>query len=124
MIKAQKEDTIHKAFAQIVRGYESIRKLNCSFWSYDASGEYRKAVTGGLLKAKGLKPGQSDYLFKTIRNGIAHHIYIEFKTEKGKQSPNQKLFEQSCIAENEKYYIARSAHEGVELLIHEKIILP
>lgn len=116
------ECRIHKAFATIVKGYDAYKQLDCSWFSYDASGEKRDLITGALLKAKGLKPGSPDYSFKVIRKNIAHYIYIEFKTPKGKQSPNQKLFEKSCVGVNEKYYIARSVQEGLDILRHERIL--
>jgi hypothetical protein len=56
-----KEDMIHKAFARTVEAYKSINKLNCAWYSYDASGEKRNIITGALLKAKGLKAGHPDY---------------------------------------------------------------
>jgi hypothetical protein len=62
------EDRTHKSFASIIRRYEVLGLLNCPWWSYDASGEYRNVKTGALLKAKGLRPGKADYEFKTIRN--------------------------------------------------------
>jgi hypothetical protein len=52
-----------------------------------------------------------------------HYIYLEFKTPTGKQSPNQKLFEQTCFAENEKYYLVRSTQEAINILVNEKIII-
>jgi hypothetical protein len=117
------EDRSHKSFASLVRGYETIGKLNSPWWSYDASGEYRNAKTGALLKAKGLRPGKADFEFKTIRNNITHHIYLEFKTKIGRQSPNQKLFENTCFAENEKYFLVRSVQEAINILINENIII-
>jgi hypothetical protein len=117
-----KEDQLHKQFAALIKKYEKMGKLNCSFWSYDASGENRTLQTGALLKAKGLRPGKSDYEFKIVKSGIAYHIYIEFKTETGKQSPNQKLFEESCRAVNESYHIARSVQDGLKILEEEGII--
>lgn len=117
------EDRSHKGFSNLVRGYETLGKLNSPWWGYNAAGENRNAITGALLKAKGLKCGESDYFFKTIRDNIAHYIYIEFKTKTGKQSPNQKLFEQSCTADNEKYYLARSVEDAINILIKEKVII-
>lgn len=116
------EDQLHKKFANTVRGYESFGKLKCQWWSYDASGENRKLETGALLKAKGLRPGKSDYEFKIIKKTVAHYVYIEFKTEKGKQSESQKAFEETCTASNEAYYIARSVQEGIDILIKEGIL--
>lgn len=116
------EDRSHKSFASLIRGYETIGKLNSSWWSYDASGENRNIKTGALLKAKGLRPGKADYEFKTIKDSIAHYTYLEFKTKTGKQSPNQKLFEESCSANNEKYFLVRSVEEAILILELEGIL--
>lgn len=118
------EDLMHKDFKKLIERYEFFKKLNCSRWSYDASGEYRNEQTGALLKSKGLKPGKADYEFITIRNNIAHYIYLEFKTKTGKQSENQKIFEASCTAENQRYHIVRSNQEAIEKLIIENVIKP
>ena len=113
---------MHKEFARTLRRYEGYNKLNCVFWSYDSSGENRNAITGALLKAKGLRPGQADYCFKFIRHQIAHYIHIEFKTPTNSQSPHQILFEATCTAANDKYYIARSVKDALDILEREKII--
>lgn len=117
------EDLMHKQFGSMVHQYQLMGKLDCSWWSYDASGENRTLKTGALLKAKGLIPGASDYKFKYLKKNIAYYLYLEFKTSKGKQSESQKRFEESCIAVNEKYYIVRSVKEAIELLIREGIII-
>ena len=52
------EDLLHKTFAQIIAKYEFYKKTNPSLvWTYIASGEKRNAVTGALLKTKGVKRG-------------------------------------------------------------------
>jgi len=116
------EDKLHKKFGALMKRYSSLNQLNSVWYSYDASGENRDLGTGALLKAKGLRPGKSDYEFKIVNNSIAEHIYIEFKTEKGKQSDSQKAFEETCYASNEHYYIARSVPQALEILTKHKII--
>jgi hypothetical protein len=118
-----KEDIIHKQFAAMINMYQRMNKLTAVFWSYDASGEHRNKTTGSLLKSKGLTPGKADYEFRTIKeDNICHHIYIEFKTDTGKQLPSQKAFENTCIAANNRYYIARSVEEGLSILKKEGIL--
>lgn len=117
------EDLLHKQFASLMKKYEDFNKLNSVWYSYDASGENRALKTGALLKAKGLKPGKSDYEFKIIKKNIAHHIYLEFKTDKGRQSESQKDFEKTCFAANEHYYIVRSVKEAVDVLVEQDILV-
>lgn len=118
------EDQLHKSFAFLVRGYEFYNNLYCHFWSYDASGEKRTATTGSLLKAKGLNRGKPDYEFKRLNEeGATDIIYLEFKSEKGKQSEPQKLFEKNCKkSTTEYYYVVRSVQEALEILFRHKII--
>lgn len=117
-----KEDHLHKQFGALIKRYEALGKLNADWWSYDASGEKRDLKTGALLKAKGLRPGMSDYSFKTVRNNLAHYFYLEFKTDTGRQSASQKTFEESCYASNEFYHISRSIEDAVKYLEEEGVL--
>lgn len=120
------EDIMHKTFAAQVRGFELYKKLNknCKWWGYNAAGEYRKPATGALLKAKGLHRGEPDYSFRLLKDSIMHHIYIEFKAGKNKQSDYQKQFEETCsLIENERYYVVYSVAEAINILEKEKIII-
>ena len=131
-----KEDQMHKSFASLIKGYEAIKKLNCVFWTYNASGEKRPTTstreiigkrnkpikqriskTASLLKAKGLQPGQADFLFIKSGYGLT---WLEFKTETGKQSEKQKEFEAKF---KDDYFIVRSVQEGLEILKKREIIL-
>lgn len=125
-----KEDLIHKKLAAVLRQYEGYNQLKCNWWSYDASGEKRSAVTGSLLKAKGLRPGSADYCFRVVKKNIAHYIHIEIKIPKikgkqreGEQSDHQLAFEELCYACNEEYYIARSVEEALDILRYEGILI-
>ena len=118
------EDIMHKQFGILMLQYEGFNLMDCEWFSYDASGEKRSLITGALLKAKGLRPGKSDYEFRQLRDDIMYHIYIEFKVPKGKQSPNQKAFEKTCAkAKNNIYYLAYSVEEAVKILQQEKILI-
>ena len=139
------EDLIHKEFGALIRRYEALGKLDCAYWSYDASGEKRTAMTASLLKAKGLNGGKADYLFiKTCDiKGIIIDFYfwIEFKKPKtgridftkpttpkiwssaGKQSDTQKAFQEIFKnSSNSKYYIAYSVNEALKILEKEGVI--
>jgi hypothetical protein len=126
------EGKIHRDFANIVKQYEGYNKLDCLFWTYNASGEKRDKVTGALLKAKGLACGFPDYVFFKKRQVISVFepeydlkvIFIEFKSEKGKQSESQKEFEAKFSnLQNASYNLAYSVEDGINILIKNKIIL-
>lgn len=117
------EDKIHIGFGQIVAKYEHFKALNCLTWSYQAGGEKRNIQTGAMLKKKGLKRGTPDYSFIKSVDGQCHFIWIEFKTKSGKQSEEQKEFEEMCSKTNNmRYYIARSIEEGINILTKENIL--
>lgn len=121
------EGKMHKDFANIIKQYEGYKQLNCIRWSYDASGERRTAITGALLKAKGLKGGKPDYEFigKGYINKIpvACYLYLEFKFGKGKQSENQKEFQKSIKGlNNVAYYVVYTIEEAIKILIDHGII--
>jgi hypothetical protein len=130
------EGKIHKDFAMTIKQYQGYKQLKADWWSYDASGEKRNAITGALLKAKGLNSGKPDYEFiqvKTSPNNkglcLAHYIYIEFKKPKdinspaGTQSDNQRKFESIFKnATNVNYYICYSVKEAIDILINHEFI--
>ena len=117
------EGQIHKDFASLVKKYEFYKKLDCIFWSYNASGEKRTLTTGALLKAKGLKTGIPDYEFRFARDKILHSLFIEFKYGKGKQAESQIDFQNKMIGFSNSYYeIARSVQDGISILEKYKLI--
>jgi len=62
------------------------------------------------LKQMGKMAGVPDYCFL----GEKDSFFIEFKTEKGKQTHNQKIFEKWCATNKTDYFLCRSAREGIE----------
>lgn len=118
------EDLQHKQFANTIKHYKALNKLNCCFWSYSPSGEKRNAITGSLLKAKGLTKGIPDFEFRLLKDKIMQHIYIEFKYGKNKQSPEQVYFQKTCDESiNDNYYLAYSVDDAINILIDNGVIL-
>lgn len=115
-----KEDLLHKNFASHIKTLQQFNKLHCLYWSYDASGEYRKKTTASLLKAKGLMKGKPDYEFITECHpqlSFSYTIYIEFKVKPNKQSKEQKQFQENCKKTgNLKYYLCYSVDEALDAL--------
>lgn len=64
------------------------------------------------LKHMGKIAGVPDYCFVGERGSF----FIEFKSEKGRQTDSQKKFEEWCKASNVNYFICRSAKEGFDVL--------
>ena len=63
------EDILHKNFASAIKQRQVLGLMKDILWTYNASGERRTAITGALLKAKGLSRGWSDYIFIKKSNG-------------------------------------------------------
>lgn len=71
------------------------------------------SLSGQRDKMAGLVPGVAD-LHLSIPNFIYHSLYIECKTEKGKQSVDQKEFQASVEHFNHKYIVVRSLSNFIE----------
>lgn len=73
------------------------------------------AIVSQRLKNMGMRPGTSDMVF-VIPNKT---LYIEFKTETGYQSDNQKEFERTVTELGHKYYICRSLDQFKSIIEKE-----
>lgn len=73
------------------------KKLNSGYGGYRSQGRFSA-------------PGMADILIiDKEKYGMAH--FLEIKTPKGKQSPDQKLFEKRCLLANGDYHVVRSVDE-------------
>lgn len=64
---------------------------------------------GSICTAMGRISGVADYCFVGNKNSF----FIEFKTEKGTLSPNQKFFQNWAKDKKINYFICRSVQEGI-----------
>lgn len=111
------EDRMHVQFGQLMLQYEFYNKSKWIFFTYLPFGEQRTKLTGGLLKKKGCKRGVPDFLFIREKNKVAEMIWLEFKTDKGKQSREQFNFQVNCEhVGNMRYYLPRSVEEAVKIV--------
>lgn len=79
------------------------------------NGQKRTARQTAWLKEEGMVPGVSDMILLRP-NSLHGYLCIENKTEKGKQSPEQLLFQQSVEQNGGKYVIARSLDEFIKYI--------
>jgi hypothetical protein len=63
-------------------------------------------------KHMGKISGLPDYCFMSAKDSF----FIEFKTIRGKQSENQKLFEEWCAMNKVDYFLCHSAKQGISLI--------
>ena len=67
------------------------------------------------LKKQGVKPGVSDVILLIPKKGFAS-LCMEFKTDKGKQSDEQKEFQKQAEMCGSKYVIVRSVGMAIETI--------
>ncbi len=79
------------------------------------NGGARHLMIAKKLKAEGVKAGVAD-LFIMLPNEFYHGLFIETKTDSGRQSDKQKEFQQKCFEYGYAYKIIRSVAELAEFL--------
>jgi hypothetical protein len=91
--------------------FDSAKKyIGCVFSV--PNGGLRKAIDMVMLKREGLLTGASDVVIM-LPNKV---IFMEFKTDNGKQSQKQKDFQAVCGMLGLEYYLVRSSFEAVSLV--------
>lgn len=109
----QEEHNIQVGIVQYLRlrGFEVFAIPN---------GGRRDAVTGAKLKAEGVTAGAADLI---ILLPIGNTLFVEVKTAKGRQSPEQKAFQERVESLGFNYMIWRSV-EDAEKFINSPLSLP
>lgn len=79
------------------------------------NGGRRDAITGKRLKEEGVLAGVAD-LFLSMPNNEFHGLYIEMKTATGRQSKEQKAFEQNVSSQGYLYFVCRSKEEFISII--------
>lgn len=79
------------------------------------NGGKRSVITAAIMKSEGVLAGVAD-LFLMQPNKDYHGLYIEVKTEKGKQSPYQKEFERKAKQKGYHYQLCRNFEEFQEIV--------
>lgn len=77
------------------------------------NGGSRHKIEAANMKRQGVKSGVADVILLIPKNGFAS-LCIEFKTDSGKQSEEQKEFQRQAEACGSKYVIVHSAAEAIE----------
>lgn len=77
------------------------QKMNQGYGGYRGQGKWAAAGLADIL------------LIDKEKYGMA--IFLEVKTPKGKQSPDQKLFEKRCYRNNCEYHLVRSLDDVKKL---------
>lgn len=77
------------------------------------NGGQRSAITAKIMKAEGVVPGVADLIL--LKPSKQHHaLCIEMKTDKGRQSDNQKEWQFVVESHGYKYVICRSIADFID----------
>ena len=79
------------------------------------NGGVRSRQTGAVLKAEGVVAGVAD-LILFVPSGNYHALCIEMKTETGRQSKEQKEWQEAVETQGYRYSLCRSIDEFYELI--------
>lgn len=79
------------------------------------NGGSRNKLEAINLKRQGLKPGVSDVILLIPKKGFAS-LCMEFKTNSGDQSEEQKEFQRQAEMANNKYVIVRSVGQAIDCM--------
>lgn len=101
------ESHIQRACVSWIRlQYPHLKKLLIAV----PNGGYRNAREAAIMSGEGVVPGVADLLLLVPMGGYAC-LGIEMKTEKGRQNPNQKDWEEAFTKYQNKYVICRNFDE-------------
>jgi hypothetical protein len=100
-----------KLQAEIVQYYSQIKGRCCHKMLFHVNGKAKNKIEGNRFKTLGVKSGVSDLILVT-QNDV---LFIELKTDNGKQSDEQKEFERQLKEFNKSYVIIRSLEQFKDL---------
>jgi hypothetical protein len=92
----------------------------CKWLHAIPNGGNRDAATGARLKAEGVKRGIPDLFLPVPKNftRLYYGLYIEVKTKTGRQTKEQRAFQQECELIGYRYEIVRSTQEGIDTILN------
>jgi hypothetical protein len=105
------EDRIQQEIIMYYRNYYQRLYVNCLIFSIP-NGGLRDKRTAMLMKSTGLLSGASDLI--VIHFGVV--LFVELKTETGKQSDEQRAFELRVNQCGYPYYLIRSLEQFKQAL--------
>ena len=123
MPRAKGEDALANRVALELKALFQEGKLNCLWFHVPNETMVKTKHDFALLKKKqcmGMISGVPDFVF--IKNNEPLTLLVELKTDTGKLSNNQKLFQKWAESNHTPYEIARSWNELKQLLIQYKLL--
>ena len=124
--RMQHEGIIQVAFGAFLKLAAASGKLsdNLLFYTYSGAGEKKHKTTAINQYRKGLRKGDPDYRFEVKNGDKMRVVYIEFKSQKGSLTPEQKdFFQKHNDLINAKCYLATTVMQARQILIDEQIYI-
>ncbi len=107
------EDRITMEIANYFRELTLEKRANFIWFHVpNENGNNKQFAFGAKLRAMGKMPGCSDFILM----GKDRSLCLEVKAPKGRQGPNQRIFEDWCLEHGVSYKIVKSVDETIEVL--------
>jgi hypothetical protein len=114
MTNQPSEEQIQQAVMDWARAVQG-QKRELRWLHHPANGGKRSKAVAGKMWAAGVRAGVADLHLPVARSGF-HSLWIELKTETGRQTQEQKEFEAFVTAEGNAYWLARSSTEAIYVI--------
>jgi hypothetical protein len=85
-------------------------------WFAVPNGGRRTKIEAARMKFMGVKPGVADLVFAWGDSLFSYVLFVELKSDKGRQSAHQKAFQEKCEENYFTYRICRSLDEFSSIL--------
>lgn len=109
--------------------FDYLEAMRIPYLRLNAGDVFRPGAGGKMYRVKGAEKGTSDCLvlacteIKCANDPLykavlvePRPIFVEFKSDKGKQTPEQKAFEEMVKHQGYEYYVVRDLDELIEVL--------
>ena len=113
--RAQPEAQLQRAVVQVLR----LMALPNVIWYSSTTGVKMAPRTAAHMKAMGMTAGVPDLCF-VGRSGIP--FFLELKSAKGKQSPEQVSFQTKCNLNGTVYGLVNNIDDAIEWLVFHDLI--
>lgn len=115
MIKPDSENAIQAAFFKwcgvMERQYPELRLIHAI-----PNGAHKSAVSRMVFKLTGLKAGVPD-VFLPVARGGSHGLYLEFKSAKGRLSPEQRSWLAGLTEQGFRCAVVRDWEQGATIVL-------
>jgi len=113
--RAQPEAQLQRAVVQILR----LMALPNVIWYSSTNGVKMAPRTAAHMKSMGMQAGVPDLCFVDT---IGKASFMELKSDKGKQSPEQIIFQKKCALNGTAYGLINNIDSAIDWLVSHHII--